>query len=181
LLIEQEEAMNDQRRSGVSTLAIGALAGMAATVPMTLCMQQLHQELPVRERYPLPPSEIVEELTERAGIDDQIDQSEHIALTLLAHFGYGAATGVLYAPLALAFRPPAALGGAAFGLGVWSVSYLGLLPALGLLRPATQHPPRRNTLMIGAHIVWGVALGLIVEQLLRETDLAEKAVSAREK
>jgi hypothetical protein len=49
--------------------------------------------------------------------------------------------------------------GAAFGLGVWTASYLGLLPALGILKPATEHPARRNLLMIGAHVVWGSALG----------------------
>ena len=106
--------MNDQKTTVSSALVIGALAGLAATAPMTLFMQQMHQQLPARERYPLPPSEIVEELTEQAGIDDQIDQSEHLALTLLAHFGYGAAAGALYAPLAQAFHPPARR------LGVWA-------------------------------------------------------------
>ena len=48
--------------------------------------------------------------------------------------------------------------GIAFGLGVWTASYLGLLPALGILKPATQHPLRRNLLMIGAHVVWGASL-----------------------
>jgi uncharacterized membrane protein YagU involved in acid resistance len=162
--------MNDQKTAVSSALIIGALAGLAATVPMTLFMNQMHQQLPARERYPLPPSEIVEELTEQAGIDGYIDQPEHIALTLLAHFGYGAATGALYAPLAQAFHPPSIIGGAAFGLGVWSASYLGLLPAFGVLRPATEHPARRNALMIGAHVVWGVSLGLIVEQLLAEVE-----------
>ncbi len=65
--------MNDQTNSATSVLAVGALAGPAATVPMTLFMQQMHQQLPARERYPLPPSEIIEELTDQAGIDDQID------------------------------------------------------------------------------------------------------------
>jgi uncharacterized membrane protein YagU involved in acid resistance len=160
--------MNDQETTVSSALVIGALAGLAATAPMTLFMQQIHQQLPARERYPLPPSEIVDELTAQAGVDDQIDQSEHIALTLIAHFGYGAATGALYAPLAQAFHPPALLGGAVFGLGVWSASYLGLLPALGILSPATEHPARRNALMIGAHVIWGVSLGLLVEQLLEQ-------------
>ena len=166
--------MNDQKATLPAALVIGALAGLAATVPMTLFMQQMHQQLPARERYPLPPSEIVEELTDQAGVSDQINASEHTALTLLAHFGYGAATGALYAPLAQAYRPPAVLGGATFGLAVWSASYLGLLPALGILRPATEHPARRNALMIGAHIVWGVTLGLAVEQLFAQIAQAEK-------
>jgi len=162
--------INEQKTTVASALTIGALAGLTATLPMTLFMQQMHQQLPAPERYPLPPSEIVEELTDQVGIDDRLDRSEHTALTLLAHFGYGAATGALYAPLAQAYHPPAKLGGAAFGLAVWGVSYLGLLPALGVLRPATEHPARRNALMIGAHVVWGVSLGLIVEQLLAEAE-----------
>jgi len=48
---------------------------------------------------------------------------------------------------------------------VWSTSYLVLLPALRLLRPATKAPPRRNALMIAAHLVWGGALGLVLRAL----------------
>jgi uncharacterized membrane protein YagU involved in acid resistance len=91
-------------------------------------------------------------------------------MRLLAHFGYGAATGALYAPLARALRPPAVPGGVAFGLAVWGASYLGLLPALGILRPATEHPPRRTALMIAAHVVWGAVLGLLVAQLRRRRE-----------
>jgi uncharacterized membrane protein YagU involved in acid resistance len=165
--------MNEQNSSLSATLLAGALAGLAATAPMTLFMQQMYRQLPARERYPLPPSEVVAKLTDQAGVDDQIDQPEHTALTLLAHFSYGAATGALYAPLAQSFQPPPILGGAAFGVAVWGASYLGLLPALGILRPATEHPARRNGLMIGAHVVWGVTLGLLVEQLLPEAQQAE--------
>jgi putative membrane protein len=45
------------------------------------------------------------------------------------------------------------------------VSYLGLLPALGILRPATEHPERRNALMIVAHLIWGSITGLIVARM----------------
>src|SRR5262249_36443677 len=58
--------------------------------------------------------------------------------------------------------------GTAYGLAVWAGSYLGLLPALGILSPATRHPPRRTALMIAAHVVFGSALGVF-------TDLLEKA------
>src|SRR5688500_9064423 len=108
--------MNEQKTTLPVALTVGALAGLTATVPMTLFMQQMHRKLPAHERYPLPPSEIVEELTDQAGVDEQINASEHIALTMLAHFGYGAATGALYAPLAQAYRPPALLGGTVFRL-----------------------------------------------------------------
>ena len=43
--------------------------------------------------------------------------------------------------------------GALFGLTVWAGSYLGLVPALQLLAPATRHPWRRNVLMDLVEIV----------------------------
>ena len=55
----------------------------------------------------------------------------------------------------------------AYGLAVWTTGYLGLLPALGALRPATEHPPRRTALMIAAHVVWGAALGLLADRNAR--------------
>jgi hypothetical protein len=57
------------------------------------------------------------------------------------------------------------LAGVGFGLAVWAVSYLGWLPAAGILSPATEHPARRNALMIGAHVVWGATTGLAVGRL----------------
>jgi putative membrane protein len=58
--------------------------------------------------------------------------------------------------------------GIGFGLLVWAGSYLGLLPALGLLSPATQHAPQRNLLMIAAHLVWGAVLGAVTDRLQQE-------------
>jgi uncharacterized membrane protein YagU involved in acid resistance len=59
----------------------------------------------------------------------------------------------------------ASLRGALAGLALWVGSYLGWLPAVGILRPATRHPWRRNLLMIVAHIVWGVTLGEMTRKL----------------
>jgi len=50
-----------------------------------------------------------------------------------------------------------------YGLVVWAGSYLGLLPAVGLHRPATREPAGRNGMMIGAHVVFGAVLGLLAE------------------
>ena len=78
---------------------------------------------------------------------------------------YGAAMGSLYA-LARSQRPrnDAVASGMAFGIAVWAVSYLGLLPALKLYRSATEEPTERNVLMIGAHLVWGASLGLLADR-----------------
>lgn len=143
----------------------GAVAGFAATAPMTVAMQLMHERLPPEEQYPLPPSEITAEAEERAGMERTVDRGEHQALTTLAHFGYGAACGALYAPVARTTGLPPLASGIAFGLTVWTVSYLGLLPALRILTPATEHPARRNALMITAHVVWGSAMALIYQKL----------------
>lgn len=146
-------------------LLSGVIAGCLATAPMTIVMELLHQRLPRHERYPLPPSEITTELTEEVGLRKQLNAEQHLALTLVNHFAYGAAAGGLYAVSAGRLPVTPIVKGVAFGLLVWSVSYLGLLPALGILRPATQHPAGRNLLMIAAHVVWGSATGVLTKRL----------------
>ena len=89
---------------------------------------------------------------------------------MIAHATYGTAVGALYG---LIFgkreHPPKnenpQATGIAYGIAVWSVSYLAMLPALGLLKPATKHPARRNTLMILAHLVWGSLTGVVFNHL----------------
>ena len=149
----------------MNNLMLGALAGLAATLPMTAAMNLMHRRLPRGERYPLPPRQVAMRLTEKAGVREHLDEGERKALTVAGHFAYGAAVGALYAPLArhVPLAPP--LAGATYGLAVWAVSYLGWLPATGLISPATDHPARRNALMIAAHLVWGVAAGVLVEHL----------------
>jgi uncharacterized membrane protein YagU involved in acid resistance len=147
----------------MNDLVSGALAGLAATVPMTGVMEVLHRRLPPQERYPLPPREISDKVMEEAGIDNHLDEQERKNLALLSHFAYGATVGALYGPLSRVSPLPPVLSGVAYGLCVWAGSYLGLLPALGILRPATEHPPRRTALMIAAHVVWGSVLGALVD------------------
>jgi len=149
----------------VNTVLLGALAGLAATAPMSLAMKLMHEQLPAHEQYPLPPREVAMEVAEKAGVKHELDEPEREGLTWASHFAYGAACGAVYAPLARAVDVPPPLTGAAFGLAVWAGSYLGWLPAMDILRPATEHPPRRTALMIAAHVVWGVAAGVIVDQL----------------
>ena len=143
----------------------GLIAGFGATAPMTICMLLLHPALPPSQQYPLPPSEITSALADRIHLSHALGTEGRSWLTLIGHFGYGAAMGTIYASLT-SFVPSAPLPfGILFGLAVWGVSYLIALPWLGLFPPARQEPLRRNLLMIGAHLVWGAALGSIFELL----------------
>jgi uncharacterized membrane protein YagU involved in acid resistance len=148
-----------------STLA-GAASGLAATLPMTVAMETMFRELPLSQRYPLPPRKVAMEVAELVGADRHMAESERHAFTVLAHFGYGTVAGAAYGGLARKYLP-GVLGGMAFGLGVWAGSYLAWLPAADMHRPATQAPPERNALMIAAHLVWGAALGAMTDALLK--------------
>jgi len=153
------------RAASLSDLILGATAGCAATVPMSLTMDALHRRLPLSEQYPLPPRQIAMQVAHQAGLEpklDELDEDDRYHVSLAAHFGMGATAGSLYPLLAEQSFPAGVLNGAGYGLAVWAANYLGILPALGLLTPATRHPKRRTGVMIAAHIVWGAALGGLV-------------------
>jgi putative membrane protein len=130
----------------------------------------LHQVLPGEPPTPLPPQEITENVADTAGAGEAMDdagESGRNAVTTAAHFGYGAAAGLGYIPFAGKSGMHPAAEGALYGLAVWGGSYLGVMPATGLYRSATDEPAARNVLMVTAHLVWGAALGMVYERLTR--------------
>jgi uncharacterized membrane protein YagU involved in acid resistance len=120
---------------------------------MTAAMQRMHRLLPSDERYALPPREI----TDRIGGSPILSASEtnRSAAALTNHFAFGALAGAVYAAL---FPNRGSGPGVIYGLAVWAASYLGWIPAAGILPDATRHPLRRNLLMLAAHVVWGATL-----------------------
>ena len=150
----------------MNRILLGALAGLAATGPMTLAMKLMHEQLPREERYPLPPRQVTEGLARKAGVNEQLDEEEREAATWVSHFAYGATCGALYGAVSgEKVDEHALLAGVGFGLAVWAGSYLGWLPAAGIISPATEHPARRTALMIAAHAVWGATTAVGVERL----------------
>lgn len=135
----------------------GGCAGLLATAPMTLVMHLGHR-WPVREKEALPPQQITEHLAARAGAKPHLDRAQLRALSGVNHCAFGAAMGALYALWAPRVPAPALLKGALWGLLVWAASYAGWIPAARILPPPTHHSTRRNLLMIGAHLVWGVSM-----------------------
>jgi uncharacterized membrane protein YagU involved in acid resistance len=153
-----------------SRLLIGGIAGFVGTMAMTAAMRRLHRRLPAEERYPLTPREIVDSGSRQLGLPLGGEVAKDV--TTAAHFAYGAAMGAMIA----AMNPdPAKRTGAAAGVAVWLASYMGWIPAVGTLEPATRHPARRNLLMIGVHLVWGAATAASMRELrlARETILKD--------
>jgi hypothetical protein len=146
----------------------GAVAGFVATAPMTAVMLAIHRRLPIHQRYSTPPRQIAMEMAEVVGIKTELSEPQRQALTTASHFGYGSAMGAIYGA-ALSDSPgsPAAKG-LAFGAGVWAASYLGWLPAADSRAAADRQGAHRNTMMIAAHVIWGIGLGLLVGRCHRQ-------------
>lgn len=151
-------------------MLIGAIAGFVGTLAMTAAMRRMNEALPAEERYPLTPREIIDSTTQQAGVALTDEAAKDV--TTAAHFAYGAASGALLGVANVMLGPMA--GGAA-GVGVWLGSYMGWIPSVGILKPAADHPRRRNLLMLAAHVVWGVSTAKAMRELVkaRETILAE--------
>ena len=108
-------------------------------------------------------------LAVKAGIEPHLNEPERHTATIVAHFGFGAAAGAMYATVQEKLPLSPMIGGACFGCAVWAASYLGWIPALRILPPATEHPARRNAIMITAHVVWGVSAGLLLQRAAAAT------------
>jgi uncharacterized membrane protein YagU involved in acid resistance len=158
--------LKDDRLKLTSRLIIGGIAGLVGTMAMTAAMRRLHRRLPEAERYPLTPREIVDSHSKQLGQPLAGEGAKDV--TTAAHFAYGAAMGAMIA----AMNPdPKKRTGAAAGAAIWLASYMGWIPAVGILEPATKHPARRNLLMIAVHLVWGAATAASLRELrtARET------------
>jgi putative membrane protein len=168
-------------------LLSGLYGGFIATGPMTLLMFERQDHFPESEKSPLPPAtlsfETLEKAGESMGFQPKLSPDAQTAVTMASHFAYGAAAGAVYGvALGKAPIPPLAKG-IAYGLGVWSLNYLGITPALGFRAAAPKMPARRNAMMIFAHVVWGACLAYATEKLIesgKEMLAGEKKAPAAE-
>lgn len=149
-----------------SRLLSGVIAGFVATGPMSLVMKGIQQVLPAREGFALPPSIITAQATKKAGLPPK-NAEHHTFLTLLMHFGAGAGYGLFYGigEVDSKQKRPNPVRGMIFGLLVWSVNYMGIMPAANLHNSAEREPARRNAMMIIAHLVYGLAADQVYTRL----------------
>ena len=164
----------------VSCIIAGAIAGLGATLPMSLVMLAGRKRNFLRALDPLPPRQITERVLAAVGVDDELNDDSKEALTVVNHFAYGASMGGVYGLISpQQSSVGATTTGIGFGIGVWAVSYLGWLPKVGLYRSATDDAPQRNLRILAAHVVWGAALGYLTERAKRRI-VKESAGPTRE-
>ncbi|HEU5432427.1 MAG TPA: DUF6789 family protein [Thermomicrobiales bacterium] len=112
-----------------------------------------------------PPAEIARTAAAKAGVHAEPPGWLDRVAWMAEHAGYGVACGVGYA-LARPCLPGApAVAGVAWGGAIWAISYLGLMPALGLYPWPDDDRPTRTSDMIAAHAVYGVTLAEIERRL----------------
>src|SRR5262249_46703915 len=130
----------------------GSLAGLIATVPMTIFMLAAQYFLPKWQQYALPPERLTDRFARRIGLKKHMRKPHLQLASFVSHFGFGATMGAIYGPLMRSFPLPSALKGSIFGVVVWLAAYRGWLPVIGTSEAATRQPVQRNTLMIAAHL-----------------------------
>ena len=139
-------------------IARGAVAGIGATLAMSMAMAAGRRAGLLRTP---PPQEITRRGLRKVGVPVSHDDAGRVAWP--AHLAYGAVMGALFATgtRALPSTPPI-VAGAAFGFGVWFASYVGMLPALGLMPAPTNDSRGRQATMVAAHFVYGAALDALM-------------------
>jgi uncharacterized membrane protein YagU involved in acid resistance len=82
-------------------------------------------------------------------------------LTHVMHWGYGTAWGAVYGLAHQCMRPETltARRGAAFGLCVWAMSYVQLVP-LGIYRPPWAYPATELTRDAAYHLAYGLGTAM---------------------
>ena len=145
----------------------GAIGGFIAGAPMGMFMLAVHSFLPKWQQYPLPPLLIVKSLASRVGLKKEMTGQQERISTVVAHFIYSGFVGIFYRPLTKKIALPTLIRGTIFGVLIWGISYLVLVPLLNIPRSssAQEQPLQRNLMMIVAHIIWGVITGEIEEHL----------------
>ena len=141
----------------MSRILRGATAGALATAPMSAVMVGAKQ---LGLMGGMPPEKITSSVLRRSGIHPSEGQQD--ALATILHVGFGTAAGAVFgvmAPKPLIARVPV---GMAYGAAIWGVSYMGWVPAFGIMPAADRDRRDRQMVMLAGHLVYGTALALMV-------------------
>ena len=135
-------------------IGIGSVAGLVATIPMTLFMLLMQQLLPKWQKYALPPERITTELAKRAKVGKHMNKPQRVGATLIMHFGYGSNMGIFYTPIAQSTSSSCAQGSNLWFAGMgWKLLghriHPGTLRSCSKTAVAAEHADDRGTSGLG--------------------------------
>ena len=87
---------------------------------------------------------------------------------LATHLLYGSFWGAVFGTLQSSFHWPRHLCGGLYGFGVYLIGPGLLVPAMKLMGRPWEEPPVRTAMMIGGHIMYGLALAEVYDTLERQ-------------
>ncbi len=140
----------------------GAVGGTVGTAAMSVGMLAAKKSGLMGAQ---PPELITAAALDASGMHNR-SRGTQDALSLATHFGFGIASGALFAVLHRRLRLPIPpiLHGVVFATLVWLVSYKGWVPALHIMPPPEHDRPGRPTAMVLAHWIFGSVLAIVVER-----------------
>jgi uncharacterized membrane protein YagU involved in acid resistance len=155
------------RHAPLGALARGLAAGVAGTALMTAA-QVLPSKLQSggeEEGDPQPswdealvPALVARRIGEGVFKTD-VPEDRIPLLTNVMHWGYGTGWGVVYGLLHSRRSERPLRSGVAFGVAVWAMSYLQLVP-MGLYQPPWEYSAKELSMEIGYHLAYGAGVGL---------------------
>jgi uncharacterized membrane protein YagU involved in acid resistance len=137
----------------------GVAAGIVATTTMSAWMLFAKRIGWLKEQ---PPQRMSRNLAWRVGRPVAGERLGVIAA--LAHFAIGMTAGAAFASFQHRRRtmPASVVAGIGYGLIVWFLGYVAVLPPLHLMPPPGDGERGRTSAMTVAHVVYGATLGLVV-------------------
>lgn len=165
------------RPSPLGAVLRGVLAGVAGTAVMTL-YQELAQRLQEEEsggddsesgdggsgdgkQDPWESAPVPAQFAKRVleGVFHQPVSADRIdLLTNVVHWTFGTAWGGAFGLIQGTARRNPLANGLLFGVGVWGMSYVQLVP-MGLYKPPWEYPAKTVALDVSYHVVYGVGVG----------------------
>lgn len=147
----------------VTKLVCGALGGAVGAGCMTLVRMIARRRGLIDKTVSQSMEEWVASRT-TGGRQDKRPGLHHLADQLM-HFGYGVTLGALYGLAIPNRRARATARGSLFGVGTWLFGSWVLLPLLGAKSPPWRKLRKENATDFVAHLLYGIATGIVGEEL----------------
>ena len=154
----------------------GMLAGLVGAGTMGLVRMAARRAGVIEKTVP---EHLTETMSSRTGVAPPGGSLGHEVTSHALHEGYGLACGALYALMGGGRRPHALRDGLALGFVVWVLSLFPLAALVRLPRAPWRATTAENATNLAAHLVYGVATALAMEDLQHQPRLGRNTEHER--